>query len=77
MIARPWSKGCGRPHAGNGRRRIRVCLNTPKLGTGFLRETIAAEAPELGFIERVANPEAFADVSEERALKVLVYRQPQ
>ncbi|WP_431050524.1 class I SAM-dependent methyltransferase [Roseateles sp. L2-2] len=51
-----------------------VCLNTPKLGTDFLRETIAAEAPELEFIERVANPEAFADVSEERSLKVLVYR---
>jgi len=51
-----------------------VCLNSPKLGTGFLRETLAAEAPGLAFIERVANPETFADVSDERALKVLVYR---
>ncbi len=51
-----------------------VCLNSPKLDTGFLRETLAAEAPGLAFIERVANPETFADVSDERALKVLVYR---
>jgi 23S rRNA (cytosine1962-C5)-methyltransferase len=54
-----------------------VCLNTPKLGTDFLRDTLAAEAPMLEFIERVANPEVFADVDEERSLKVLVYRQPE
>ncbi len=53
-----------------------VCLNTPKLGTDFLRETLAMEAPTLEFIERVANPDTFADASPERALKVLVYRQP-
>jgi len=27
-------------------------------------------------VERVANPAAFADVAEDRALKVLVYRAP-
>ena len=54
-----------------------VCLNTPKLGTDFLRDTLAAEAPMLEFIERVANPAVFADVDEERSLKVLVYRQPE
>ncbi len=53
-----------------------VCLNTPKLDTAFLRDTLAAEAPELDYVDRVANPEAFADVSDERALKVLVYRRP-
>jgi len=53
-----------------------VCLNTPKLGTQFLHELLATEAPGLAFIERVANPASFADVSDERALKVLVYRQP-
>jgi 23S rRNA (cytosine1962-C5)-methyltransferase len=31
-------------------------------------------APELQFVERVANPAVFADVDEGRALKVLVYR---
>jgi 23S rRNA (cytosine1962-C5)-methyltransferase len=53
-----------------------VCLNTPKLGTPFLSELLAAEAPGLEFIERLPNPASFADVSDERALKVLVYRQP-
>ena len=33
-------------------------------------------APELQFVERVANPAAFADVDEGRALKVLVYAMP-
>ena len=35
-----------------------------------------ALAPELVFVERVANPAVFADVSPERSLKVLVYRAP-
>jgi 23S rRNA (cytosine1962-C5)-methyltransferase len=34
-------------------------------------------APELQFVERVANPAAFADVDEGRALKVLVYQAPE
>ncbi|MBU0890132.1 MAG: class I SAM-dependent methyltransferase, partial [Gammaproteobacteria bacterium] len=33
-------------------------------------------APELQFVERVANPPVFADVDEQRALKVLVYQAP-
>lgn len=53
-----------------------VCLNTPKLDTAFLKDLMAAEAPSLAFVERVANPPAFADLSDERSLKVLVYRQP-
>mgnify|MGYP001948020721 FL=1 len=38
---------------------------------------MAAMAPELEFVERLANPAIFADVDEERSLKVLVYRAPQ
>jgi 23S rRNA (cytosine1962-C5)-methyltransferase len=53
-----------------------LCLNTPKLGLDFLRDVVAEHAPELAFVERVANPVAFADVSEDRALKVLAYRLP-
>jgi hypothetical protein len=34
-------------------------------------------APELVFEERLPNPTAFADVSDERSLKVLVYRAPE
>lgn len=53
-----------------------LCLNTPKLGMAFLQEQMQALAPELVFQQRLPNPAAFADVSDERALKVLVYRSP-
>ena len=51
-----------------------VCLNAPELGVDFLREAIESNAPELAFVERVANPAVFQDVSPDRGLKVLVYR---
>lgn len=56
--------------------RALLCLNAPELSTAFLREQMQALAPELRFIERVANPAAFADQDLERALKVLVYAAP-
>ena len=52
-----------------------LCLNAPELSSQFLRDTVEAEAPALQFIQRLANPPAFADVDEERSLKVLVYQQ--
>lgn len=55
---------------------VLLCLNAPELGTAFLREQMAEIAPELQFVERLANPPVFADVDEERSLKVLVYRAP-
>lgn len=55
---------------------VLLCLNAPELGTAFLQEQMAAIAPTLQFVERVANPAVFADVDEERSLKVLVYRAP-
>jgi 23S rRNA (cytosine1962-C5)-methyltransferase len=51
-----------------------LCLNAPELGAAFLQDQMRALAPDLTFVERVANPAVFADVSDERALKVLVYR---
>lgn len=51
-----------------------LCLNAPELGSAFLQDQMRELAPDLAFVQRVANPAAFADVSEERALKVLVYR---
>ncbi|MBB4842940.1 23S rRNA (cytosine1962-C5)-methyltransferase [Paucibacter oligotrophus] len=51
-----------------------LCLNTPKLDTAFLQDQMRELAPELSFVARVANPAVFADVSEERSLKVLVYK---
>lgn len=51
-----------------------LCLNAPELGVAFLREAVESNAPGLAFVERVANPAAFQDVSAERSLKVLAYR---
>lgn len=55
---------------------VLLCLNAPELGTEFLRAQMAETAPTLQFIERIPNPPVFADVNEERSLKVLVYRAP-
>ena len=51
-----------------------LCLNAPELGMDFLQDQMRELAPQLAFVERVANPPAFADVAPQRALKVLVYR---
>jgi 23S rRNA (cytosine1962-C5)-methyltransferase len=51
-----------------------LCLNAPELGPAFLQGLVQAEAPSLHFVERLANPPAFADAAPERALKVLIYR---
>jgi 23S rRNA (cytosine1962-C5)-methyltransferase len=53
-----------------------LCLNAPELGSAFLQAAVAEQAPDLVFEQRVVNPPMFADVDEERALKVLVYRLP-
>lgn len=55
---------------------VLLCLNAPELGMAFLQDQMLALAPDLAFVQRVANPPEFADVSEDRALKVLVYRAP-
>ena len=51
-----------------------LCLNAPELGPDFLQRQVAESAPSLTFVERLANPPAFADAAPDRALKVLVYR---
>lgn len=53
-----------------------LCLNAPELGLAFLQDPLDALAPQLAFVERLANPPAFDDVSAQRSLKVLVYRAP-
>lgn len=53
-----------------------LCLNAPELGMAFLQDLMRELAPDLAFVERVANPAVFADVSADRSLKVLVYRAP-
>ncbi len=54
-----------------------LCLNAPELGLAFLQDQMQELAPELTFEQRVPNPAVFADVSPERALKVLVYKAPE
>jgi 23S rRNA (cytosine1962-C5)-methyltransferase len=51
-----------------------ICLNAPELDCAFLQEQMQALAPGLRFVQRLANPPAFADVNEQRALKVLLYQ---
>ncbi len=53
-----------------------LCLNAPELGLNFLQDQMQELAPELQFVQRVANPEVFADESPERSLKVLAYQMP-
>ncbi|MEY2872894.1 MAG: hypothetical protein RLZZ373_265 [Pseudomonadota bacterium] len=53
-----------------------LCLNAPELGANFLTEPMQTLAPELTLVQRLPNPAAFADVSVERSLKVLVYLAP-
>jgi 23S rRNA (cytosine1962-C5)-methyltransferase len=53
-----------------------LCLNAPELPEAFLHEQLQAQAPQLQVLQRLANPPEFADVSTDRALKVLVLRNP-
>ena len=53
-----------------------LCLNAPELGMAFLQDHMQELAPNLRFVERVANPAVFVDVSADRSLKVLVYQAP-
>ncbi len=53
-----------------------LCLNAPELGMAFLQDQMQELAPDLTFVQRLPNPPAFADVSAERSLKVLVYQGP-
>lgn len=51
-----------------------LCLNAPELGADFLKNQMQEIAPSMRFVERIANPVVFADVSEDRSLKVLLFQ---
>ena len=51
-----------------------LCLNAPELDTAFLQDAMQELVPGLQYVQRLPNPAVFADVSEARALKVLLYR---
>jgi 23S rRNA (cytosine1962-C5)-methyltransferase len=50
-----------------------LCLNAPELGCDFLMAQVAETAPQLTYLERLANPRVFADIDEQKSLKVLRY----
>ncbi len=52
-----------------------LCLNAPELPLAFLLHTLAAEAPGLRVLQRLANPAAFTDRDPDRALKVVVVQE--
>ncbi|WP_105901942.1 class I SAM-dependent methyltransferase [Vibrio gangliei] len=51
-----------------------ACVNSPAVSEDFLIESMAEEAPELKFVERLANPEEFADVDPQASLKVMLFQ---
>lgn len=55
------------------RGRVLACVNDPDVAPDFLVESMAAEAPELVFIERLENPPEFPDIHPDSALKALVF----
>ena len=55
---------------------VMLCLNAPELGVDFLTAQMTELAPNLRFVQRVANPSVYADVSQDRSLKVLIYQAP-
>ena len=52
-----------------------LCLNAPELGVAFLQNQMQELAPSMRLVQRIANPKAFADVNENRSLKVLLYQE--
>lgn len=53
-----------------------LCLNAPEIPEQFLCDVLAEQAPQLVIDQRLPNPAVFADVSGDRALKVLVVHLP-
>ncbi|WP_035387429.1 class I SAM-dependent methyltransferase [Ferrimonas senticii] len=51
-----------------------LCLNAPELSQSYLMAQVAEFAPELEFVERLANPASFIEVDADKGLKVLRYR---
>lgn len=54
---------------------VLACVNDPGIGSAFLIEGMAEQAPALKFVERLENPPEFPDVDVEGGLKALVFRQ--
>ncbi|CAM3335705.1 class I SAM-dependent methyltransferase [Shewanella violacea] len=53
---------------------VLLCLNAPELSIEFLMNQVEEFSPTLEFVEQLVNPSVFADISKDKALKVLKYR---
>ncbi|WJN57840.1 class I SAM-dependent methyltransferase [Pseudomonas sp. SO81] len=53
--------------------RVLACVNDPAIAPAFLIGEMAREAPQLRFVERLANPPEFADSDPDAGLKVLLF----
>ncbi|MBY6106643.1 class I SAM-dependent methyltransferase [Ferrimonas balearica] len=51
-----------------------LCLNAPELSLAYLQQQVAECAPELTFVERLANPASFPEQNPDKGLKVLRYQ---
>ncbi len=51
-----------------------ACVNSPKVTSQFLIDSMHEEAPALSFVERLDNPPEFEDSDPEASLKVLRFR---
>jgi len=53
---------------------LMLCLNSPALGDGFLKELVSEVLPMARFVKRLDNPDVLADSSEDASLKVLIFK---
>jgi 23S rRNA (cytosine1962-C5)-methyltransferase len=53
---------------------VLACCNEPETGPDYLVQTMAHEAPQLRFSERLSNPPEFPDIHPDNALKALVFQ---
>ena len=53
---------------------LMLCLNSPALGEGFLKELVSEVLPMARFVKRLDNPDVLADSSEDASLKVLIFK---
>lgn len=53
---------------------VLACVNDPATGPEFLIDSMALEAPQLRFVERLDNPAEFADIHPDSGLKALLFK---
>ena len=56
---------------------VLACVNSPAVDCNFLIDGMREEAPELNFVERLANPPEFSDIDEQASLKCLIFNNVQ